>query len=53
MSHKESKDLMMGALQKGSMGYWSMDLSFRGFVQDVDLHYAGTHHNIHIFFKNT
>lgn len=33
------------------MGYWNTDLSFRGFAEDVGLHYAGTCHDIPIFFK--
>lgn len=42
---------MMGALWESSVGYWSTDLSFRRFVEDVSIHYAGTHGNIPIFFK--
>lgn len=41
----------MGALWKGSVGYWSTNLSFMGFAEDAGLHYVGTHHNIPIFFK--
>lgn len=41
----------MGALWEGSVGYWSTDLSFRGFVEDASIHYTGTYDNIPIFFK--